>query len=235
MATEYYNNQIERYLSQIIRAFSIFTVSDGVVRDGLTHTEKVPVIFGSPSRVVAAIVSGDAKFRNVKVPIMSVNLTGISLDDEAKLNRYHQNEMTYRDSADGVMKNVKRTTGCALRLEIDLNIYASSVSQLMEIFERVALTFNPEVVIQKSTDVFDSDYITAIRLEGISNNITSPLGANNRVAELALQFSIPVRLSYPDQATSPLEAIRLKIMEDPSGNLMSDDLISVIEQEEVLS
>ena len=73
----FYENQIERYLSQVIRAFSTFTVKDGVVRNGQQYEEKVPVMFGSPSRVVAAILNKDTEYKNVKVPLMAVNLASI--------------------------------------------------------------------------------------------------------------------------------------------------------------
>lgn len=209
----YHSKQIERYLSQVIRAFSNFQVKDGVVRNGKVNIERVPAIFGSPSRIVAALMSNDNEFKNVKVPMMSVGLTALEIDDEAKLNRYHRNELTYRETSTGQLTNFDRRVGHALRMQIELNIWASSVSQLMEIFEQVALTFNPEVTIQKSTDVHDSDYITSIRLEGIQSDISYPLGESNRTTNMALQFSVPIRLSYPHHMKDPLESIKVAVFQ----------------------
>lgn len=229
----FYENQIERYLSQVIRAFSTFTVKDGVVRNGQQYEEKVPVMFGSPSRVVAAILNKDTEYKNVKVPLMAVNLASIEMDDESRMNPYHQMEVGYRQASDGQMTNVNRLSGVPLRLGVDLSIYASSVSQLMEILEKILLTFHPEVVIQKSTNAFDPDYITSIRMEGIANEITRPLGQSHRAAEMTLQFSVPVRISYPLKDTDPLEDIRLRVYEENKPTLNSDDIIN-LETKEVI-
>lgn len=223
----YYTNQIEKYLSQTIRAFSGFTVSDGVVRDGKIHTERVPCIFGTPSRVVAAVLSGDAKFRNVKLPLMAVNLSSLSLDEMRKTNRYHENELTHKRVDTGNAQNFERIEGIPLIMSIDLNIYGSSVSQLLELFEKVVLTFNPEVVIQKSNDVYDSNYITAIRLTGINNEITSPLGQQSRSAQMSLQFEIPIKLSYPHKFKSNIEEIVLTVKDDNPNTFAESEIIDV--------
>ena len=220
--SQFHERQIERYLSQIIRAFSNFYVHDGVVRDGEVHSEKVPVIYGSPSRVVAAFLSDKDEFRNVKVPIMAVNMTSIELDDEAQLNPYHENEFSYVSVNDGERKNIRRISGKSLRLGIDLHIYGSSVQELMQIFENVVLTFNPEVVIQKSSDFLDQDYITSIRLEGINNEISNPLGEDSRVAEMTLNFTVPVTLSYSEQRGSKLEQIRVDVMNENSDTIETE-------------
>lgn len=212
----YHSKQIERYLSQVIRAFSNFQVRDGVVRNGKVNVEKVPVIFGSPSRIVAALLSNDNEFKNIKVPMMSIGLSALEIDDEGKLNRFHRNELTYRDTDTGELVNFDRRVGQSLRMQIELNIWASSVSQLMEIFEQVALTFNPEVTIQKSTDIHDADYITSIRLEGIQSDISYPLGGNNRTAQMSMQFSVPIRLSYPHHMKDPLDSIKVAVFQSDS-------------------
>lgn len=229
----FHENQIERFMAQILRAFSGFTVKDGVVRGGQVHEEKVPVIFGSPSRVVAAILSNDSKFRNVKVPLMAVNLSGIEIDDTFRLNRFHENELTFAKTSSGDVRNVKRLTGAPYRLSIDLGIYASSMSQLLEIFEKIALTFNPEVVIQKSTDAFDSDYISTIRLEGVSTEITQPLGQSHRTTQMNLQFSSSIRLSYPPQDKDPLEGVVLRVKDEDSSIVNSEDIIDITSSEEI--
>lgn len=228
----YHQNQIEKYLAQVIRAFSGFTVRDGVVRDGEDEprVQKVPVIFGSPSRVVAALVSNDAKFKNIRLPLMAVNLTGISVDELRRTNRFHNHEIGFMRK-DGEVENVERIEGVPLLLNVDLNIYASSVSQLMELFEQVALTFNPEVTIQKSVDVFDSNYITSIRLEGISNEITSPLGQQSRAAQMSLQFAVPVKLSYPHKIKNTLEEIVVRVM-DESSEVIEEEILDILEDVE---
>jgi hypothetical protein len=234
MTAPYSEKQIEKYLAQVIRAFNVFTVSDGVARNGQIKTEKVPVIFGSPSRVIAAILSNDAKFRNVKVPMMSVNLTSLERDEESTLNRYHENELTFRRK-EGEPRNVNRIVGVPLRMNIDLHIYASSVSQLMELVEQILLVFNPEVAIQKSTDPRDSDYITSIRLESLAPNITSPLGSANRASEMTMSFSVPIRISYPPMDKDPLESIRVSVFTADNGEKDSEtELKDIIESEEVI-
>lgn len=204
------NNQIERYLSQVIRAFRGFTVKDGVQRNGEDHVENVPVLFGTPSRIVAAIMSSHESFRNVKLPLMAVNMTGLALDEESTLNRYHEGEVGFKRK-DGETEIIRRLTGPALRMEITLSIYASSVSQLMELFEKIMLTFNTEVKIQKGNDIRDQDYITAIKLESVQSEIESPLGERTRSARMAMNFTVPIRLSYPVLLGEAIDQIVLDV------------------------
>ena len=227
----YYDKQIERYLSQIMRAFKNFHVADGVTRNGETHIEKVPVFYGSPSRIVAAMMSGRKQHRNVKVPLISVNMVSIALDEENQLNRYHENEIGVKKQGEQ-MKNVVRIPGPAMRLTVEVHVYASSVSQLMELFEKIVLTFNPEVKIQKSSDVFDSDYISSLRLEGIQKNITNPLGSENRTTEMTLEFTAPIRLSYPPKFNDTLEEIRMSVFNEETDDLEGEEFIEIQVDEE---
>lgn len=215
--TSFSERQIERYLSQIMKAFSHFYVHDGVKRNNDVYYERVPVVYGTPSRVVAAMIGSREEFKNVKVPMMAVNMTSIEVDEENQLNRYHENELSYVRISNDERENVRRIVGKNLRLGIDLHIYASSIQELMQIFENVVLTFNPEVTIQKSSDVFDQDYITSIRLENINNEITQPLGEDSRTVEMTLNFTVPVVISYPAKAGNTLETIKMDIFDDETG------------------
>lgn len=218
----YDDHQIEKFIAQIIRAFSVFKVKDGVARNGSFNERKVPVVFGSPSRVAAAIVSNNEKFRNIVAPIMSVALTGINTNPEHNLNRFHESSMPYQ--REGKMNAVRRTVGPSLELQIQLTISATSVTELLNLFEQIALVFIPSFTIQKSTDVFDQDYVTTINLESINSDISFPVGIDARLTQMTMDFSVPIRLSHNIQHSGVIEEI-ISEVKSSNGEYSEVDII----------
>ena len=117
--------------------------------------------------------------------------------------------------------------GPAFIMNVSVSIYASSNTELFSILEQILLVFNPRVSIQTDNSVFNQDYISDITLEGINNEVSYPLGTDQRVVEQTLNFSLPVRLSYPvDLSSGIIERIRMRIFDDSTESLdMLEEII----------
>ncbi|MBG24111.1 MAG: hypothetical protein CMF22_11750 [Idiomarinaceae bacterium] len=223
-----YGAQFERFLSQFARVLSGFQVRDGVKRDGdeTVKTRRVPVVYGSMSRVVAQLLNDRDFLSNRRVPMMAFNLDSLEIDQEAKRNVYHVDEVSYK-TADGTHASYSRAMGPAFIMNVSVSIYASSNTELFSILEQILLVFNPRVSIQTDNSVFNQDYISDITLEGINNEVSYPLGTDQRVVEQTLNFSLPVRLSYPvDLSSGIIERIRMRIFDDSTESLdMLEEII----------
>lgn len=213
-----YNRQFERYLSQFKRVLSGFQVRDGVERDGKVHTRRVKVVYGSMSRIVASVLNKREGFTNQTLPIIGMHLSGIEKDTQNKKNFHHIDAVPYTD-AQGDKKSYQRLMGPAFNLNVSVDIYASSHEEIFSILEQILLIFNPRVTIQVDNSVFNSDYLTEISLESISNDVTHPLGTETQVVSQNLSFRLPVRLAYPMDLDAGVikEIIARIVMETDEG------------------
>ena len=71
----FYDKQIRRYLVQIIRVFSNFTVK---YADGTLH--QIPVMYGDPDRQAAVIMRQNSENVVQSVPRMAVYITDLAMD-----------------------------------------------------------------------------------------------------------------------------------------------------------
>jgi len=218
-----YNRQFERYLSQFKRVLSGFQVQDGVLRDGSYNTRRVKVVYGSMSRVVASIFN-KTTFTNHTLPLIGMHLTSIEKDTQNKRNYHHVDHVAYTDQY-GERQAYSRLTGPAFNLMVDVDIYASSHDEMFEIMEQILLIFNPRVTIQVDNHLLNSDYLTEIILESISNDVNYPTGTERQVVQQSLTFRLPIRLSYPmDMDANVIQTIISNIVVD------SEDGVDVIDE-----
>src|SRR6056300_1670724 len=71
----FYDGQIRRYISQIIRAFSYFQYKDG---DG--NLTNVPVMYGDMTRQVSNTIRDNTENKIPSAPRMAVYITGLEMD-----------------------------------------------------------------------------------------------------------------------------------------------------------
>lgn len=194
--TYHYDAQIQKFSAQVMRAVSGFIVKDGVERNGEIKSERIPVSYGSPDRIVAAITSSNRKFVNHRVPMIGVFLTTIASNESVKKNPFHKESVPYRDSV-GNQRTAERGVGPSLTLGYEVSIYASSTSQLMEILEQFILVFHNGITVQKSNDPHDPNFRANLRLADINTEVSYPVGAQRRVMAATLNFELGIVLSYP--------------------------------------
>lgn len=210
------DSQIERYISQFMRAMSGFQVKVGHDTDELN---RVPVRYGAMHRIVASVLQRRDSFTNNALPLIAVNLSGIQKNEERKISKHHVDSVLYDNC--GSEESLNRVAGPSIELEFELSIYASSSRQLFEISEQIMLVFNPRMAIQIDNSVINSDYITEISLTSINNEIQYPLGTEDQTVMQSFTFNVPARLRYPFTVTDTLiKEIRNKIFDDTAENVV---------------
>lgn len=208
--------QLERHIGQFMRVFAGFQVSDGVQRDGSYLTKKVPVVYGNMSRIVASILSKRDFLANPTLPMMAVNMSGLSPDLDNRRTQHYRDERVV-SKPDGNLGVLERITGPAFIMNMELSVYASSTTELFDIIEQIVLIFNPRVAIQTSSDLYDADYITEISLTGFQPEMMYPMGTDSPVVMMTLQFDMPMRFKYP-------KGFGDKIIDQIIANVKSDEV-----------
>lgn len=214
MSTKLYpyrsGEQFKRVISQFMRVFSGFQVPDG--KGGL---KRIPVVYGAMDRITATILQQRDHLTNNRVPMFAVNLTGMSIDVNNKRSPKHIDSIANTKVGVDERKSITRLIGPPYLLNFELNIIASSNTELYDILEQVLLIFNPRVSILLDAVAANSDFITEIILDSLNSEIQYPMGGEQRIVQMGLNFTVPIRLRYPYlEKDNIIKSIKLNLMDE---------------------
>jgi hypothetical protein len=200
----FYDAQIRRYITQLIRMLSNFQV-----QDGHGNEKQVPVMYGDLTRQVANILRDNSENKIPTAPRMAVYVTGLEMDrdrtaDSSLISKRHVRERTY-DSATGEYLNtqgknytVERYMPAPYTLKVTADIWASNAEQKLQIIEQILVLFNPSFEIQTTDNYLDWTSLTVVNMEGITFSSRSiPVGVDSEIDVASLQFSTPIYLTPP--------------------------------------
>jgi hypothetical protein len=195
----FYEGQMKATLLQFCNIFAGLKVSTGKNECGEIDFISVPIAVGSRDSVVAALQAGNTQNKPFSLPIMSANMTGLSMAQNRKGTGVVDRRV-YLPTG-GVYPNDLRTVVRVMPIpyimNVDLSIYASNSNQMHQILEQLLMLFDPTLQIQTSDSAFDWTKIATVELVGISNEENFPPGGDRRVIVWSLQFAIPFYISVP--------------------------------------
>lgn len=213
-----YDRQFEKFTGQFMRALSGIQIEHMGKDPSSTVKRRVGVVWGAMDRVVSGMMSNKSDHLvNQKIPLIAVNLSGIVPDASQRRNPYWNEPIPKRSLQKNDPKKtaLSRIVGQSYTLTYEVNVLASSTSELFMIVEQLLMLFNPRLVIQSDTDIINADYITSVELESVQPDITYPLSQSSQVCVMSLGFSVPVRLRYPaDRDSEVVEKIIANIMKE---------------------
>ena len=141
----FYDGQVKRYLTQIIRLVSGFKYKDG------SGTEKsIPVTYGDLTRQVANIIRDNSENKLPSVPRMAVYITGLELDRERLADASYVEKVNIRERAynadgqeylntQGKNYTVERLMPTPYMLRVNLDIWSSNTDQKLQIMEQILM------------------------------------------------------------------------------------------------
>lgn len=203
----FYDGQIRKYLVQIIRVFSNFTVK---YADGTLH--QIPVMYGDPDRQAAAIMRQNSENVVQSVPRIAVHITDLSLDrtrlgDSSYIGKIHirEREIDNTDPANPVYtgaqgKNytVERLMPTPFKLTVKVDIWASSTEQKLQILEQILVLFNPSLELQTTDNYIDWTSLSVLELiTSVWSNRSVPVGTESPIDIATLTLESPIWISPP--------------------------------------
>ena len=90
----FYDGQIRRYITQIVRLLSNFSYKDS--QDKLV---KIPVMYGDMTRQVASIINDNSENKIPSAPRMAVYITGLELDQARLADSSYVSKLNIRERA----------------------------------------------------------------------------------------------------------------------------------------
>lgn len=198
----YYSGQIRRYITQIIRLLSNFSVrqSDGTLI-------RIPVVYGDPDRQAASIVAQNSENTVNSVPKIAVYITGLELDRDRLSDATHVSKIHLRERAiengvytgdQGSNYTVERLMPTPFKLSLKADIWSSSADQKLQIVEQILMFFNPSLEIQTSDNYVDWTSLSVVDLEATTySSRTVPVGTQTVIDIATLELKTPIWISPP--------------------------------------
>jgi hypothetical protein len=200
----FYDGQIRRYITQMIRMLSNFGYQDiegNVVR--------IPVTYGDLTRQVANIMRDNSENKIPSAPRMAVYITGLEIDrsrtaDQSFVSKLNIRERKYDSSGkeyldeQGKNYTVERLMPTPYTLSVSADLWSTNTDQKLQILEQILVLFNPSLEIQTTDNYIDWASLTVVNLEGITYSSRSvPVGIDSEIDIATLQFQVPIYLSAP--------------------------------------
>jgi len=205
----FYDGQVRRFLMQFIRAVSGFQVEFGKDPNGQSVLKMVPVIYGDGSRQVAQIIRGNSENTMPCVPAIAVYISGLEYDRQRvqepyHISKVHLRERKYNDISEewegrqGDAYTVERLMPVPYKLSMKLDMWTSNTDQKLQLWEQMAVLFNPALEIQSTDNYIDWTSLSAIFMD--TTNWTSrsvPVGTEDQIDVATWSFTLPIWISPP--------------------------------------
>ena len=235
----WYDQQIKRWTCQFMAIFSGLQVQVGKWN---TEDEKlitVPVYFGSPDRVVAALLAENTQNKPLRLPAMAAQIASLSVARD----RMHGTGVQRRESYVPVgglipddMKVIHQRMPVPYDLEMKLGICVSNTDQHLQILEQILPLFDPQLQIQGSDGMFDLTRLTSVELtNGPAFEQNSLMQADTRIIQSTLTFKMPIWISIPaDIRRDFVERVYLRIGAVDTAASTNEEIIIELDQEHIL-
>ena len=198
----FYDGQIRRYLTQVIRVFSNFVVRYG---DGTLH--RIPVMYGDADRQVASILRGNSENKVNSTPRIAVYISGLDIDrerlmDASFVSKVHIRERDIVDNAytqsQGKNYTVERLMPTPFKLTFKVDIWSANADQKLQILEQILVLFNPSLELQTNSNFIDWTAISVLNLNQINwSSRQVPVGNDSAIDIATLTMDTPIFISPP--------------------------------------
>jgi hypothetical protein len=223
----FYDGQVRRYLLQIIRLLSNFTVkyNDGTII-------RVPVMYGDPDRQAAHIVNQNSENTLSSAPRIAVYISDLDLDRSrladasfvGKINireRDIDTETDQYNSSPGRSYTVERPMPTPFTLTVKVDVWSTSTDQKLQILEQILTFFNPSLEIQTTDNYVDWASLTVVELEDVTFSSRSvPQGTTIAIDIATLMLKTPIYLSPPVKVKKL--GVITKVVSNIFGNFNGD-------------
>ena len=224
----FYDGQIRRYITQLIRLFSNFSYKDG--KGVLTQ---IPVMYGDITRQVGHIIRDNSENKIPSAPRISVYVTGLAMDrtrtaDATYVGKIHLRERAYDSSnkeylnTQGQNYTVERLMPTPFNLDVNVDIWSTNTEQKLQIIEQILTLFNPSLEIQTTDNYIDWTSLSVVNLENIQFSTRSiPIGTESEIDVGQLTFQTPIWLSPPAKVKKlgVITAIVMSIFDETKGTI----------------
>jgi hypothetical protein len=204
----FYDGQIRRYITQVVRLLSNFSVKYG---DGTLV--RVPVMYGDQDRQAASVVNQNSENAVATAPRIAVyvgdlDLARERLSDSTFVSKLNIRERAYDTDVDGNPTDynysqgnqytVERLMPTPFDLTLKVDIWSTSTDQKLQIIEQMLVLFNPSLEIQTTDNYIDWTSLSVVELgDVIFSSRSIPVGTQSAIDIATLTLKTPIFISPP--------------------------------------
>lgn len=213
----WYDNQQERFLQQMMRAFSGFQYMTGRrVVNGIViepQLKVVPCSMAAQDRTVGHILRNNSENTAMSAPRITIAHVGLAgrrgdlqhtghVDTRQVLERdFDEATGQYTDAAGirpGRSYTVERMMPRPFEMTVNVDIWTSNQQQKYQLMEQILVVVYPDFQIQNSDNALDWTAMTMMELTDIQWSSRSiPVGVESDIDVATLTFRLPFWLSPP--------------------------------------
>lgn len=203
----WYDEQIKRYLIQIIRVFSNFQVRE-YTKNGVKYN-RVPARYGDSSRLVAHLLRNNSENIVNSAPQIAVSIQSIQpardrtaepflVDTQQVAEREFDTVNNTYTSEQGNLYTTQRYMPVPYNLTIQVDIWTTNTDTKLQILEQLFILFNPSIQLQSNSNPLDWTSVFEIELTDIAwSNRGIPAGVDETLDIATMTFSVPIWISPP--------------------------------------
>lgn len=200
----FYDGQIRRYLTQIVRIFGQFTY-----KDGKGNIKAIPVTYGDLTRQVGSILRDNSENKIPSAPRMAVYITGLEMDTTRLSDSSYVNKLNIRERAfdaqnseylnkSGKNYTVERLMPTPYTLSVNIDIWSTNTDQKLQILEQICMLFNPSLEIQTNDNYIDWTSLSVLNMDNINFSSRSiPIGTESEIDIATIGLKTPIFISPP--------------------------------------
>ncbi len=203
----YYSGQFRRVLKHLIRVFGEFQVKTGLDVDGNPKYKVVPCRYADISKMTAYALTQGSENIMPSAPMITINVQTMKFDRPNLRSPASEtivmgtnkspSENEYIPELDKQYK-VTRYNPTPWKLAFNVNIWTTTLTNKMELFEQIVTLFNPSVQLQLSDNPLDWTGTVDIELVDCQFSTRAfPQGTDEELDVMVLTFEVPMWLSLP--------------------------------------
>ena len=203
----WYDEQIKRYLIQIIRVFSNFQVRE-YTKNGTSYN-RVPARYGDSSRLVAHLLRNNSENIVNNAPQIAVSIQSIQpardrtaepflVDTQQVAERNFDTENNSYTSEQGNLYTTQRYMPVPYNMTIQVDIWTTNTDTKLQLLEQIFVIFNPSIQLQSNDNPLDWTSVFEVELTDIAwSSRGIPAGVDETLDIATLTFSVPIWVSPP--------------------------------------
>lgn len=233
----FYGEQLRTYVLQFMAIFTGLQVKVGATDTRGAALIPVPISYGAPDRVVAAMIADFTQNKPLRVPTISAYVRNIQ-QDVSRMHGVGFDRRTVFTPVGGLApddtKVVHQRMPVPYELEMELAIYVSNTDQHFQILEQILPYFEPQLSIQTSDGYFDMKRLTTVELTGVNVEMPYPIGTDRRIIQSSLTFKMPIHLEIPANIRNDfIKQIKLRVGAVSSGSTSSLEMITELDEQNI--
>jgi hypothetical protein len=203
----WYDEQIKRYLIQIIRVFSNFQVRE-YTKNGVSYN-RVPARYGDSSRLVTHLLRNNSENIVNNAPQIAVSIQSIQpardrtaepflVDTQQIAERNFDTVNNSYTSEQGNLYTTQRYMPVPYNMTIQVDVWTTNTDTKLQILEQLFVIFNPSIQLQSNDNPLDWTSVFEVELTDIvwsSRGI--PAGVDETLDIATMTFSVPIWISPP--------------------------------------